>query len=453
MQTLNKKFSVVLVNVSRETNQIQFPIGLSVIVNALKKHQINPQVLDLITLPIEERVTSFQNLIPNEPAIYGFGMMIGGNHLKEVERYVKIIRSKHPKNRIVYGGSFPSSMPDLMLQRCSCDFLVHGEGERAFPALIKAIWEGNYFPSGISGVFYRHNGKIIGTKNKRIAKLDAFSNPDFSQFNMNFYIDYLLETGQSWEIMASRGCLGNCTFCYKFMGNGLSVRKVDFVLDEIEFIIENFNLSKFYFVDENFLQINKYFMEFIEKKNKRGLDFSFIGQSRIDAIDEEKCDIGSANGLICISTGVESVSQNTLNRINKRITVHESEKKLEIMRRFNIRPSVNFIIGFPWETEQDYKDLYDFIIRNGLQKHTKISYLTPLPSTKLFQECIEKGLISDPFEYACSLNNLYWERHINLTRLPDEVLDYYFNILTRLGKRNTVKIKSPKYATKIRELH
>ncbi len=113
-------FDVIIVNVSRRTNQIQFPIGLSVIVNTLKKHKIVPKVIDLIPVPIGEREQVFQKVIPNEPAIYGFSLMIGGHHLDEVEKYTKLIRKKSPKSIIVYyGGSLPSSIPKLMLERCT----------------------------------------------------------------------------------------------------------------------------------------------------------------------------------------------------------------------------------------------------------------------------------------------------------------------------------------------
>ncbi len=376
--------------------------------------------------------------------------MIGNDHLNEVEKYVALIRDKSPSSIIVYGGHFPSSMPELMLQHSSCDYLIHGEGERAFPALVLAIRDGNFSPETITGVFFKRRGKTIGVRNKRIGKLDELSNPDFSLFDMEYYMKYLRETGQSWELMASRGCYGNCSFCYKFMGNGISLRKVSYVLDEIEYIIKNFDLRRFYFVDENFLQMKKSFLEFIDEKNKRGLQFSFIAQSRIDAIDQETCEVGSKNGLTCISSGIESVSQKTLDHINKKLTIVEAEEKIQLMRRYDIRPMVNFIIGFPWDTEDDYIELYNFIVRNSLQKQVRLSYLTPLPSTQLFQDLVDKGVIKDVFEYSIKLDNLYWQRHINLTNMPDALLDHHFERITELGRRDLFNVKSPEYMRQIR---
>jgi radical SAM superfamily enzyme YgiQ (UPF0313 family) len=443
-------YPVIMVNVSRESNQIQFPIGLSVVANALMKHNLGVRVLDMVPYAAEEREQIFKSSISSERSIYGFGVMIGNDHLQEVEKYVALIREKSPSSIIVYGGHFPSSMPELMLQHCSCDYVVHGEGERTFPALIQAVRDGNTSPENITGVFFRRDGKVIGARNQRIGKLNELSNPDFSLFNMEYYLNYLRETGQSWELMASRGCYGKCTFCYKFMGSGISLRQVSYVLDEIEYIIKHFDLRRFYFVDENFLQIKKYFREFIKEKNERGLEFTFIAQSRLDAIDEETCEIGSRNGLTCISSGIESVSQKTLDHINKKLTIKQAEDKIQLMRTYDIRPMVNFIIGFPWDTEDDYVELYDFITRNRLQKQVRLSYLTPLPSTQLFQGLVDQGVIKDVFGYAIKLDNLYWQRHINLTDMPDELLDHHFERITELSRRDLFDVKSAKYLRQIR---
>ena len=137
----------------------------------------------------------------------------------------------------------------------------------------------------------------------------------------------------------------------------------------------------------------------------------------------------------------------------REIGLAEAIDKIELMREFGIAPSVNFIVGFPWETEQDYFDLYDFIVANNIEKHVKLSYLTPLPATKLFEEILAKGIVDDVFAYAIKLDNLYWERYINLTDLPNEVLDYHYARISSLGKRDPFKLKSEKYLAQIREIH
>ncbi len=444
---------VYLINISRKTNQVQFPIWASVLVNSLKLHNIEPKVIDLIPVDEENREEFFKRKLSKGPAIFGFSIIAGNNHLNEVEKYAKIVLDANPNNIAVYGGPLPSAVPELLLKNCLCSYIIAGEGEFSFPSLVQSIFKGKFYPENIPGLYYKKGEVVVGTKNKRILQLNYFSKPDYSLFDMDFYINYLKETGQSFEIMASRGCRGNCSFCYKVCGPGLSIRSADSILDEISEIIEKFGITRFYFVDENFLESKKFFYEFIQKKRERRLEFTFIGQARIDAIDRDLCRTGSENGLICISTGIESASQGTLDIANKRITIEETEDKIKLMREFNIRISANFIIGFPWETADDYKALVAFIEKNKLEKQHKLSYLTPLPSTRIYQEAIERGLIKDEFAYIKNLGDLYWERMINLTSLPDDVLDYYYQKISVMGQKDVVYPKSKTYLRQIRKIH
>ena len=276
---------------------------------------------------------------------------------------------------------------------------------------------------------------------------------DFALFDMDFYINYLKETGQSFEMMASRGCRGNCAFCYKFCGYGISKRNTDLLLDEIQKIIQKFGIRKIYFVDENFLDSKNDFFEFIKKKRERGMDFTFIGQARLDCIDKETLEIGKENGLTCISAGIESYSQETLDRINKAINITDVEAKIKLIREHNILLLVSFIVGFEWDTEKDFRELEKFIIRNQLEKKAKIHYLTPLPATRLYKEALAKGFIKNEFEYIRNLGDLYWERMVNMTSLSDELLDYYHNRLYNLCSKDAVYPKSERYLKLVRKIH
>ncbi|KIL97770.1 Radical SAM domain protein [Paramagnetospirillum magnetotacticum MS-1] len=439
-------YPVVLVNVSRNTNAISFPMGLSVVANALLHHDITPQIIDLIPVMPDQRIDYFLRTMPKEPAIYGFSMMIGNFHLDHAEHYARLIKEHSPDSIVVYGGSLPSSVPELLVENCECDFVIHGEGEVVFPAFVKALREGESFPEG-PGIFYKGaDGQVVGTKAKRMRRLDHLSRQNYSLFDMDFYSGYFKEVGLSWEIMASRGCKAHCSFCYKFMGDGIGLREVGEVLDEIQYIMENYGITKFYFVDENFMQIKKYFYSFLEEKKNRGLNFTFIASSRIDEIDEERISIAKEHGLTALTTGVESVNQATLNAIDKRIDIEDAERAVKLLRQYGIRPHVNLIIGFEWESEDDYKAMLEFIERNDLRGTVKLSYLTPLPATRLYEDAKSRNKLGKPeFEYVRTLGNLYWELMVNMTNMPDELLKHYYALISDVGKETRALPVTPAY--------
>ena len=444
---------VILLNISRNLNQVQLPMGLAVLINSLKLNNIPVELIDLLTINQEGREKKFLSRITEKPCIYGFSIIIGNNNIKEAEKYAKKLLDINPENIIVYGGPLPSAIPEMLLEKSYCKYVIQGEGEISFPKLIKSISEGEYYPEGISGVYYMRDGKIIGKKNEMIRKLDKFSDVDYSLFDMDFYVNYLKETGQSFEVMASRGCPYNCSFCFKTCGVGVSVRTADSVLNEIEMIIDKYKIKKIYFVDEDFFTIKSFFYDFIKKKQERKMDFTFIIQSRLDSFNKEILKIAKDNGLKGISTACDAVTQDNLDKINKQIDIKEIEKSLDLLKEFDISVYTEFIVGFPLDTIETYKQIINFVKKHNLEKKFKLSYLTPLPATKLWYEVVAKGLIKDQYEYIWNLGDLYWERMINLTNLPDDVLDYYYNKIASIGRRLVDYPKDKKYLTQIRELH
>lgn len=442
----------VLVICSRKSNQIQINIGYAVIMNSLKLHGIKRRLIDLIPIDPEKRMDHLRkNLSPNR-AIYAFGITIGNGQIIEVEKCAKIIKEANPDNIIIYGGPLASSSPKILLENCLCDYALAGEAENTFPELLRRLLGGEKYPStdDIPGLYYKQDGIIKGKTHKKIGVLTKTSNPDYSEFDMDFYLGYLKETNQSWEIMASRGCVANCTFCYKMVGSGLSVRSVDDVLDEMEMIIKDYSLSKFYFVDDSLLVLKKWYRDFLKRKRERELEFNFVIQARIDAIDEELVREGKKNGLTCICTGVESISQLALDKMRKRITIEKVHEKIALVRRYGLELSVNFMIGFDWETEADWQNMHDFI-RDNLAGQVKLNILTPLPNTFIYEQAKERGLVGNEYEYILKMGDLYFELVVNMTNLPDEKLRYWYDKIQALASRKIAFPASERYLTKLAE--
>lgn len=444
------KLPVFLVNVSRQGNQVQFPIGLSVLANALSLQGIRVFPLDMVPVPNAIQDVEFERLVPHEPAIFGFSMFAGNHQLDEAEKWARRVREKNAEHIIVYGGSLPSSIPEMLLEHGQCDYVIGGEGEESFPALVRALERGEKTPGDIPGLYFRSDGAIVNpTPSKKLVKLKEASNVALDFFDTDWYVDYLRETGQSWELMATRGCVQNCSFCYKMVGNGFSIRSPQAVIDEVEAIMQRYNLNRFYFVDDDMLTFHKWLGEFTAIKQARGLDFTFRVQARINAMDEELLRMLKDQGLRNISTGVESASQTTLDLVDKKTKVQAIEDKLALARRLGLGITANLIIGFPWEKERNWQELIRFVERNELHGKAKLSYLTPLPRTRQFTDAVAQGYITDQYGYVRNLGDLFWERMVNMTSEPDELLTHYYQLITDIVQRSQVVPVSDKYREKL----
>ncbi len=89
--------------------------------------------------------------------------------------------------------------------------------------------------------------------------------------------------------------------------------------------------------------------------DERGVKINWKGTFRFDpALDsEETIKHFSEHGLKMMFLGLESFSQNLLNKMNKGITVDHALNILRLSKKYGIKTSVSLLFNFPEETEDD----------------------------------------------------------------------------------------------------
>lgn len=436
---MSKKI-VYLVNVSRKTATLHLPIGIGHIAKSLMINGFPFEVVDLIPVPFEKREDTFRCFLNSvsDPGIFGFSIIAGNGHIVEVEKYARMVRESNPSHIIVYGGPLPSAVPDLCMENSIVDYVVMGEGEESFPLFLKNLEDENF--GEVPGLVYRDKDGILKVNRKqRVKNLDLYAPVPYEYFDMDFYNNYLRRTNRCFEISGSRGCKGACKFCFRFSGPGLTVRSGESIFEEIRLIYEKYSINKFNFTDENFLHQKDDFIHFLNLLKKEGINIKFRGQTRIDEIDDEFCRMLAEMGLISISFGVESTDDLILKKIGKKITLQDIEMKIKLMRSYGIDVYTSVIIGFPWETENSIKAIKTFILRNKLQGHCAVNYLSPLPGTVLYEDAKNMKLINDEWEYIRNMGYLYQDRSINMTLLNTDELGQYYEEIFQLGEPATSK--------------
>lgn len=480
---------IIVVYCARETNQIQVPIGTAVILNALLVNGLYGHFVDLTPINPSERLKYFENTLPSEPAIYAFGITIGNEQINLVEECAHIIKRAHPENIIIYGGPLASASPRVLVANSRADYVLAGEAEITFPELVKQLLLGNKYPDTekIRGLYYKYQEEVVsgngsscgtpskpessliaqislkqpviaqpeirGVVHKKLGTLETASKPDYSQFDMPFYIGYLKETDQAWEIMGSRGCVAACSFCYKMVGNGLSVRNEEDVLDEMAWVINVHGIDKFYFVDDSLLVMRDWYRNLLKRMRERGIKCRFIVQARIDAMDEELVAEGKDHGLICISTGVESMSELQLKEMRKQVTPAQILEKIDlVVARYGLAFNANMIIGFEKEDETYWQDMFNFVA-DVLPGKVKLNILTPLPSTTIYQQAKRRNLIGDEWEYIKRMGDLYFELMVNMTAQPDAKLLEWYEKIRAIASRDIAFPLSERYLKMLKAHH
>jgi radical SAM superfamily enzyme YgiQ (UPF0313 family) len=162
----------------------------------------------------------------------------------------ELAREAAPEAVIVMGGGHPSAMPRSVLNNPAVDYLVLGEGEKAFPALLHAIRQGRE-PSSIPGVAGRRNDSGYFMSPPRFdPDIETFARPARELLNLDAY---RFKGRRLAQILSSRGCPFACNFCSAHLTSGRAFRprKPEDVVEEMRDCRDRFGMEAFDFEDDN----------------------------------------------------------------------------------------------------------------------------------------------------------------------------------------------------------
>lgn len=431
---------ILLAVVGNTVNQIEKPIHFAYLSNALAMAGIEHEIIDMMPMNPDARFIEAQKRFPDEAAIYCISAMTGNKHVQVCENIAQRVKIINSANIVIWGGTFVSAMPMESFKNLTADVIVTGEGERVLPDIIRAIERNDHYNQIINGTI---PGIVLGPE----------SEPDYRKIDLGYYIGYLKETGQSWSVMSSRGCWGNCEFCFRLAGPGIRRRSIPRVLDEIEWVMSEFGLDRIHFIDENFLNNHEWLEEFIGAKHDRKLNFTWRAQIRLDSVTEDRIKYIMDNGCVAVSSGAESVVPATLERIRKSMTVEQITTALDITRKLGLRHPVAFVMGFPWDTIEDWNALWHYVQSHDMKGRYKTHHYTPLPGSPLFKKLVAEGKIKDPWDYAYNLPDIYWDRYVNMTAVPDSVFDEWYDKIYQYGQQPVSYPTNDKYLRTIKRIY
>jgi radical SAM superfamily enzyme YgiQ (UPF0313 family) len=190
--------------------------------------------------------------------------------------------------------------------------------------------------------------------------------------------------------------------------------------------IENIKSDNIYIVDDDFLFNTDRLNEFISLINERNINKKYICYGRADFIaeNEELMEDFKNIGLYYVLVGLETIDNNTLIDYNKKSSVNNNIKSIEICNKLGINIMGMFIIGLDY-TAKDFKNLYKWIKSHYL-KHVAISIYTPEMGLESYNTYKDR-LITD--------NPSHWD-YLHLVVKPNKMSEkrYYFNYYKLLIK-------------------
>lgn len=453
--------SILLIR-PRTKGKMEFPFGLLYTGTALKNKGWPVKVIDLHAFP--EREFDIEKMLLRRP-----GTMLGISALSGsyfwVKEFTLRLKKKIPGAAIVIGGHI-AAMHSLLLEKTGVDYVCLGEGESTLPALIEEINKGGSL-SNVPGIAFRQSGRIIKTDCAPL--LSEFPFPDFSLLDIERYFIHpsqdsffvreprYLALAQPDDKMAtlifSRGCLGKCNFCYRHLP-GYRQAALSFAWRLLMKLYRDYRVRYFRIDDELFTANRQWLDGFCRRLKQNNVDILFrITGLRVDIISNELLLKLKEMGCIGISYGIESGSQKTLDRMNKGVTVEQNRAAIKKTIAHGMQAMAYVMFGYQGETKDDLEQtLALFLEKDVNPTDISLCYTIPLPGTKLYQDCLDKGLIKDEesfMEELCEAISEQRERYlVKLGELTKEELfgfeDKFRFLLSfkKIFRKNTLALKA-----------
>lgn len=284
---------------------------------------------------------------------------------------------------IIAGGIHASLYPKEVIKDLDCDIVSIGEGEKTIVEIAKATSLDDI--SKIKGIYYKKDNSIyITEKRNDINDLDTLAFPARHLLpKEDIVMERLSNTSLSIaHVLFSRGCPYHCNFCAN-QNHNVRYRSKDNIKEELELLINDYEIKGFCVVDDNFLVNKEKAMEIIGEIGKLNLKWSTL--ARVDNVDLELLKELKNSGCIEIKYGVESGSQKMLDLMNKKITVSEIKNAFNLTKDVGINAKALIMHGFPKEDINTTKETIALLEELKMCiSRVGLTYFTYLPGSPIY---------------------------------------------------------------------
>lgn len=327
------------------------------------------------------------------PRAVGMGCLTG-TAIDDAVAVSRRIRSFDHSIKIVWGGIHTTLYPDSVLKNVFVDFVVVGDGEKAFTGLLDVIAGKNDSIESIDNIGYKDNLQMKYTR-RSFLNPDELPQPAWHLIKVENYLRKKFYADRVITINTSRGCPYKCSFCcvprvHTGKWRGVSAEKI---VENLRYLIENHKIDAFQVDDDEFDIDRARVLKLCELLRINRLNLKWSHFSRINIVKEEVLKTEKDSGLQLVEFGVESGSPRMLHFLNKGQTVEQITSVYGMCKKLKIRTSALFMIGLPTESMNDLMSTIRLI--KSINPYISLCTIyRPYPGTELFDYCLENKLFS-----------------------------------------------------------
>jgi len=319
--------------------------------------------------------------------------------------FIRSLKEQNPDLSVAIGGLHPSALPERTMREEAADFLFEGEGFYAHEGLVKAFKEGKDRRDRveIKGLWQKVGEEILSNeREENVQDLGTLPMPAWDLLPMEKYrahnwhcFDHLKDRTPYAVIYTSLGCPFKCSFCCInaiFGGPGIRYRPPAKVLEEIDYLVENYGVKNIKILDELFAMKWDHVEEICDKLIERDYGLNIWAYGRIDTVKEHMLEKMKKAGVNWLAYGIEAGSKKVRDGVSK--GRFEKDQVKEIVKKTHesgIHIVSNFIFGLPdddFETMQETLDLAKELNCAYANLYCAMAY----PGSQLYDDAVEQKI-------------------------------------------------------------
>lgn len=375
-------------------------LGILRVASALERFNYEVHLLDLSGVSnFEVALQSYLTKTRDEI----FGLTATTPQLPSAFKIAQLIRQTRPNARLILGGPHVTlTMAAVRLEkklgrtlfgRASkagqkltdmFDVLVAGDGELA---ILRAVQPDS--PKILDGDDNR--GDLFLTDKV----YEALPAPARHLVDLRSY-KYTVEGFPATSLIAQLGCPFNCGFCGGRNSKSLRVvrtRSEKSIVDEVEFLHREYGYTGFMFYDDE-LNVSKSMVQLMNQladlQDRLGVEFRLRGFVKAELFNDEQAKAMYRAGFRWLLCGFEAADPRILTNIQKRATLDDNTRAVEIAKRRNLKVKALMSIGHPGESESSARAVQKWLVDVGADDFD-CTIITTYPGTPYYDFAVPRG--------------------------------------------------------------
>ncbi len=321
---------------------------------------------------------------------------------------VRRLKEEFPELRIVVGGPFASTDPELVLRRTGADWVAVGDGEETLPGLVSALESGGDARL-VAGLVWS-GGRA--PERAPFTDLDSLPIPDFDLFDAESNLTRFrrpraealagpvtaggrrcLGMHSALMVLSSRGCIYRCVFCPMSHFKGVPrLHSPAYFVRMVSDMARRYQWRDFVFGDNFFTRDRARVLKICALLRRQAPGIQWICMTRADAMDDELARTMAAAGCREISYGVETGSPRVQKVIGKHLDLKRVPAAVAATREAGMNAVLMLMVGNPGDDMAATRETANFL--RGFEPDRVLVHTTKVyPGTKIHDVAAACGVV------------------------------------------------------------